>query len=349
MAKTTNTDTQASKGPLGEASTKDNVGETSDSSSIKVAESLDSDAAPVPVVAGAVCEVKDLYQGGASCPCCITWASVPQKRITTTKVTDTSGYAVLARKSEGHGDFGRDLKLHSLVIQSALIRKVLDVTLKGYLGISTGLENFTVEAPFSCFYHRWTALIDAYSTSTGETKQHLALLINLLDVEFRSTQKAVADLLKNNVIEHRYLWTIFQPGHYVITNVQGQEAVLMLEALSTYDNTSRGGSRGSLLNASYIDFDGTMSGYGTKHIKIPEFSGTTPLSVLPALPFLMHPDRETIEKKRVAEGKRFAAFRMGDFQEYAGKAYTSENEHSEGETQVRNNLSCSVSHLKSKH
>ncbi|KAH7398040.1 P-loop containing nucleoside triphosphate hydrolase protein [Cadophora sp. MPI-SDFR-AT-0126] len=296
-------------------------------------------AEPTPVMSpqepGVICEVKDLYQGTATCVCCMTWAASPQKKITTAVATDTSGYAVLARKSEGHGDYGRDLKLHSIVIQSPLIRKVLDVTLKGYPGIATGLENFTVEAPFQCFYHRWTALVDAYSTSVGETAQHLGLLINLLDGEFRGTQKAVADLLKNNVIEHQYLWTIFQPGHYILTKTHGQDSVLLLDAVTKFDETLSGGPRGFLLTGSYIDYDGSMTGLGTTRIKIPEFRGTTPLSELPAIPFLMHPDREVIEKRRVAEGKRFAAYRTGEFQEYAGRAFSDDRENGNiTETQV---------------
>ncbi|KAK0103255.1 hypothetical protein ONS95_005289 [Cadophora gregata] len=331
MAKATVAETQAAK---------DSAAKTIGLNDSDVSKDTAESSVPVSVMsppheAGVICEVKDLYQGTANCVCCMTWAASPQKKITTAVATDTSGYAVLARKSEGHGDYGRDLKLHSIVIQSALIRKVVDVALKGYPGIATGLESFTVEAPFPCFYHRWTALVDAYSTSIGETAQHLGLLINLLDSEFHGTQKAVADLLKNNVIEHQYLWTIFQPGHYILTKTHGQDSVLLLDAVTKYDETITGGQRGYLLTASYIDYDGSMTGLGTTHIKISEFRGTTSLSELPAIPFLMHPDRETIEKTRVAEGKRFAAFRTGKFQEYAGRAF-SDNRDSDNitETQV---------------
>ncbi|KAH9204416.1 P-loop containing nucleoside triphosphate hydrolase protein [Leptodontidium sp. 2 PMI_412] len=331
MAKASVPETQAAKDTPAKAvveNSTDLYKDSAESSTIKSPALMSPPQEP-----GVICEVKDLYQGTASCVCCMTWAAAPQKKITTAVVTDTSGYAVLARKSEGHGDYGRDLKLHSIVIQSALIRKVLDVALKGYPSIATGLENFTVEAPFPCFYHRW--LVDAYSTSVGETAQHLGLLINLLDSEFRGTQKAVADLLKNNVIEHRYLWTIFQPGHYILTKTHGQDSVLLLDAVSKYDETLHGGDRGYMLTGSYIDYDGSMTGLGTTRIKISEFKGTMALSELPALPFLMHPDREAIEKKRVAEGKRFAAFRTGEFQEYAGRAFSDDRENDNvTETQV---------------
>jgi hypothetical protein len=108
----------------------------------------------------------------------------------TTAITDTNGYATLARKTEGHRDFGRELKLHLILIQSALIREVLDEVLKGYPGITSGLETLTIEASFSAFYHRWTALINAYyAASADNTLNHLGLLIKLLEVEFEGLHK----------------------------------------------------------------------------------------------------------------------------------------------------------------
>jgi hypothetical protein len=100
--------------------------------------------------AGAVAEIKDLYKKGkASCSCCITWASELQKKLPTTAITDTDGYAILARKTKGHGDFGRELKLHSIVIQSALIREVLDEVLKGYRGALLGLLS-SLDGAYEC-------------------------------------------------------------------------------------------------------------------------------------------------------------------------------------------------------
>ena len=85
----------------------------------------------------------------------------------------------------------------------------MDEVLKGYPGIISGLETLTVEAPFSAFYHRWTALMNAYVASADDTLKHLGLLIKLLEVEFKGLHKTVLDLLKNKAIEYKYIWAIF--------------------------------------------------------------------------------------------------------------------------------------------
>jgi hypothetical protein len=287
------------------------------------------------VETGAVPEIKDLYKGKASCACCITWAAERQKKLPTTAATDTGGYAILARKTEGHGDLGQELKLHSIVIQSHLILEVLYKVLKEYPGIFSGLETLTVVSPFSAFYHRWTALIGAYVDSNGDTATHLGLLIKLLEVEFEGMHKKVADLLENKVIEYKYIWAIFQPGDYIITKTHGQDAVLLLENGASYDETQQGGDKGWTLTCKHVDYDGSMTGFGTKVIRISEFKGTMPLNELEAYPLDMHHDKEAMVKKLVLQGKRFAELRMGAFQEYAGKAFTKDNSGNGAETQVR--------------
>lgn len=314
--------------------------EADESPLIEIAPSIAEMSPPPPIAIpqvepGTICEIKDVYKGKASCPCCITWSAEPQKKITTATATDTSGYAILARQTEGHGDFGRELKLHSMVIQSDLIKDVLNEVLKGYPGITTGLEHLTVEAPFAAFYHRWAELTEAYETSTGKTQEHLKLLITLLEVEFEGMHKMVADLLKNGVIEYKYIWAIFQPGEHIYTTTQGQDAVMLLESGLPYDETQYGGNRGWVLSAKHIDYNGSMTGFGTTKIKIQEFKGTLTLSELDAIPFDQRPDQKELVSTLIKRGRRFASLRTANFQEYSGKAVHKEDNSFEGlDTQV---------------
>jgi hypothetical protein len=143
---------------------------------LDTSDSFDPPFAPTStnlVEAGVICEVKDLFKGKENCACCITWSTEPQKKLSAKTSTDTGGFAVLARKTEGHGDFGRELKLHSIVIQSPLIRDVVDGVLKGYPGLTSELASLTVESPFGCFYHRWTELKVAFEASTGDVAKHM--------------------------------------------------------------------------------------------------------------------------------------------------------------------------------
>ncbi|KAH8587633.1 hypothetical protein B0O99DRAFT_747427 [Bisporella sp. PMI_857] len=82
---------------------------------------------------GAVPEIKDLYEvkGKASCSCCITWATEPQKKPPTTATADTDGYAILARKTEGHGDFRQDVSVDDIAKHLGLLIHLLEEEFRG--------------------------------------------------------------------------------------------------------------------------------------------------------------------------------------------------------------------------
>jgi hypothetical protein len=268
---------------------------------------------------GSICDVKDLYKGDENCLCCITWSAEPQKKLPNTTTDDTGGYAILTRKTEGHGDFGREQKLHSIVIQSPLIRDVLEPVLKEYPGITSELSSLTIEAPFACFYHRWAELKAAFKACTGVTAEHMGLLMSLLTAEFEGIQKAMSDLLRNDVIEHKYLWALFNPGDVLITKLQGQDAAVVMEDGVEYDDTPNG-DEGYALLCRHIDYNGGTTGFVSTKIKIPEFKGSKPLANLPAVPLRTREDKQELTEKFIRQGEQFAKLRNATFLEYAGPA-----------------------------
>ncbi len=148
-------------------------------------------------------------------------------------------------------------------------------------------------------------------------------------------RKTVADLLKNNVIEYKYIWAIFQPGEHIYTHMHGKDTVMLLESGLPYDDTHYNGSRGWALTAKHIDYNGTMTGFGTTKIKILEFNGTTALSELEAIPFDQHEDKKNLVETLVERGRRFADLRTATFQEYSGMALRKEDTSFDGyDTQV---------------
>jgi hypothetical protein len=293
---------------------------------------------------GSICDVKDLYKGNENCLCCITWSAEPQKKLPEKSFDETGGYAILTRRTEGHGDFGRDQKLHSIVIQSPLIRDVLEPVLKEYPGITSELSSLTIEAPFACFYHRWAELKSAFKLCKGEAAQHMGLLMTILTDEFDGTQKAMGDLLRNEVIEHKYLWALFNPGAVLITKLQGLEAAVVLEDAVEYDDSN--GDEGYALLCRYIDYNGSTTGFVSTKIKIPEFKGSKPLSNLPAVPLRTRKDHQEIYEKLVTQGKRFAELRMASFLEYSGAAFLTncdiDGEEQKIQTQVKINSNSNI-------
>lgn len=109
---------------------------------------------------GMSCEAKSLYEGPRKCECCINWVDktaeeVEEAKVLTTKVHGDA--AVLTRQRNGHG--GEDpFMLHSVVIQSPLLKRTLQKVLKDYPGVSPELDEVEFEAPFEPLFHRWDDL-----------------------------------------------------------------------------------------------------------------------------------------------------------------------------------------------
>lgn len=102
---------------------------------------------------------------------------------------DTARYTLLVRKKKSK-DTRRKLELHSIVVQSPLIKRCLASVLRDYPGVTTELERLEFEAPFEPFMHRWESLERAVLEEPDrKTKEHLMLLWKVLDDESRRLSK----------------------------------------------------------------------------------------------------------------------------------------------------------------
>lgn len=148
----------------------------------------------------------------------------------------TAEYAIVKRNVTSE-DAGRTFSLHSIVIQSDLIKKVLGTVFEGYEGITTALERLEFEAPFRPFFHRWQNLCDARDHEKDvDTKQHLNLLWVILEEELRSTLATHKSLLANGVMTYGLLWTILDKPHVLcFTQIGGDERVMALTSFSVKD------------------------------------------------------------------------------------------------------------------
>jgi hypothetical protein len=150
----------------------------------------------------------------------------------------------------------------------------------------------------------------------------MKLLMDLLEGEFEVMQKKVADLVKNRVLEHKYVWAVFPPGERVYSKSQGQDSVMVVESTLPYDESQRGGQKGWNLTMKHVDYNGSMTGYGRTCVRIPTFKGATSFDELPAIPFKYHVEREELERKLIARGEKWGELRSGKFCQYNGNAFT---------------------------
>lgn len=206
--------------------------------------------------------------------------------------------------------------LHSITVQSPLIKKVLDGTFKGFEGLNTQLKQLTFKAPFHPFYYRWHRLEKLREDEQDqETKEHLDLLYTILGEDIMPHIEAMKDLTKNKVISFDYLWSIFAPGMELYTKLDGQDRLMELT-----DNryTANMGGEFFTLECRYIDCDGSSFGYVSSSVDIDKFEGVKKLVDLDAFPSHLHPDVEDLVDRLHARGEKLEQINGFHHMSYSG-------------------------------
>lgn len=151
---------------------------------------------------------------------------------------ESAKWALLVRNVKVYNDPRKVLKMHSILVQSPYLKGLLEKVLKGYPGVTVGLQRLEFTDKFAPLIHRWDLLKDAISElgdATEEervTRQHGELLQETLEKEFKDVIEASQDMKSKGVMTYEHLWTIFQPGAIIFTKQDGQETALKLHETS---------------------------------------------------------------------------------------------------------------------
>ncbi|KAK5625581.1 hypothetical protein RRF57_001297 [Xylaria bambusicola] len=206
--------------------------------------------------------------------------------------------------------FSEDIPVQKkLRINSSHICTAIEEIVKFYpahkLGFSPPME---VNEPFEILLHHLEPLRKQKDDAPRDSHKfrHLEILFGYLAKE--SALKKIADLMSNNLITFDLLWSIFQPGCYVITTQHGHPRIYWLQ--STSQGSSYSGDRYLRLECLHTDNNGTTMGKARTSVKIyeTEFPGTDPTEItsLSAFPLNRLPDGGTDMKARMLErGKWF--------------------------------------------
>jgi hypothetical protein len=214
----------------------------------------------------------------------------------------TQECALIVRR-EPHPSNSNQAALHSITVQSPLIKKVLDGTFEGFEGLNTRLRQLTFKAPFHPFYYRWHRFQKLrHDEQDPEAKNHIDLLYDILEQEILPHVEVMEDFTKNKVISFDYLWTIFAPQMAVYTKIDGHDRIVLLKD-SRY-GASMSGEFFSL-ECRYIDCDGSRFGYVETSIEINSFQGVKKLVDLDAIPCHLHPDVPGLVEHLHARGAKF--------------------------------------------
>ena len=229
--------------------------------------------------------------------------------------TSISPFALIVRNRKSN-DTRKKFEIESFTIQSPFLKRALGTVLAGYPGVTTELERLEFKSPFEPFVHRWHAFEQAtVNEKHTETKQHLALLWNVLEPDLKDLLAKVKDYERHGIIDYKHLWTIFEPDCLVLKRVDDSDRVYRCLRAHHKDG-------GFDLDVQYVDTDGTRFGHVTKSLSIAQFSGTRALKDLSIMPFDRHPNKNEIEQRLIARGKDFERLNSGCFKYYDGLAYS---------------------------
>ncbi|RAK97156.1 ATP-binding protein [Aspergillus ibericus CBS 121593] len=223
-------------------------------------------------------------------------------------------FAVIVRR-EPHL-ITHQIALHSITIQSPLIKKVLERTFQGFEGLNTQLKDLVFKAPFHPFYYRWHRFEKLCQEELDpEVGHHLNLLYPILREEIVPYIEAMRDLVKNKVMSFDYLWTIFGPGMEIFTHLNGQPR--LMEVTESRYGANMGGEFFTL-DCRYIDCDGSRFGYVSTSLDIDKFDGVRRLVDLIAFPSHLHPDVKDLVDRLHARGEKFEQLNGFHHMSYSG-------------------------------
>ncbi|KAH6854743.1 P-loop containing nucleoside triphosphate hydrolase protein [Chaetomium sp. MPI-CAGE-AT-0009] len=285
------------------------------------------------VIVGSVGEAKNIYKGSSDDDGNWTWVDkYPDDVEEAAENEETAKFAVVVRNQKSN-DSRKKLEAHSIIVQSPQIRAALAEIMADYPGVACELTRLEFEAPFKPFVHRWTEF-QKYLEKPDldeKTKEHMKVLVDILNYEIGDDVKTFQDYVKNGVVCFKDLWMIFQPGTVVVSAHQGP-----LSAFEMVETEYMQNNCGKFLQVrcDCVDYGGKEFGRYQEAIGIPEFIGTKKITGLKVYPLHFHEDKDEVAAKLVKRGAVFEQLAGHHYKQYAGKAITWDREGNEVECQI---------------
>ena len=270
--------------------------------------------------------VKELYSGKEDRKGRYQWQDkIPEDIGKAVENDETAKWALLVRNIKVYNDPRRVLSIHSIVVQSPLLKKLLVTVLKNYPGVTVGLNRLEFSGKFEPLIHRWSELQQAIANlgdateDKRTTKEHAALLQNVLIKEFKTMIDTSQDMRSKRVMTYENLWTLFQPGATVFSRQDGQETAMTL--VKTMYGQDANGLPCFWLTCKFVDWDGAKWGTQKLTLSIGQYSGTRPISSLRVYPIDYHHESDALRERLIERGAKAERLAGPNYRAYQGVAW----------------------------
>lgn len=204
-------------------------------------------------------------------------------------------------------------QVHSIIVRSPHIMKVLRDVLADYPGISPEVDSLTLSSPFEPIFHRWTDLCQAIDASDQLTKDHIKGFAELLEDELGIFFQVLRDADMHGIIDHKNLWTVFVPNELVWWDNKQHHSIGRVLQTITHKMTGD-----FIVSCQQTVWDGFQLKAKTESLKIPAFSGTCPIAKLNIVPLSRQPDADQIKAIVLNRGRKFLGLLGCHYREYLG-------------------------------
>jgi hypothetical protein len=275
---------------------------------------------PIPTAIGAKCSVKNLYEGPPKPqfpPGVINWIeNYPDDIEESVECTlESQQQALLVRNKKCRGR--KPFKIHSIDIQSPLLKRALEYVFGDYPGITPGLAHLSFVPPFEPFFYRWDRLqkiSEDNQNNDQETLDHIQLLKKVLQEELQETFDTHNDLISHGVITFDFLWTLFPPGDLIFTIQDGQDQLEKVECSNYVESPGQGIS--FLISGYHVNCDGKRFGFEFFNVSLKSFTGTKPITDLKAYPLRFHVSAPKLQERLIQRGRHFEDLRGCHYKRY---------------------------------
>ncbi|KAF4619100.1 hypothetical protein G7Y89_g14746 [Cudoniella acicularis] len=288
----------------------------------------DDNTEEIPVVQGrdpdfgTSTSIKTFYEGKGSCNGHYNWVETPPKQVSPKVAKANIRVAIKLYKVKDYEQptlSGKTpLKIHMVEVQSpALVAALKPIVKEADMFLET-TEPAKFAAPFKPLFFCYDQImaLQRQTKKDGLLKQHLGLLIEVMEELFGSFMSQLKNLNASGLISYKLAWTYFPKGTMLFCNSKDCERVCRV--VST-DYQCQPYPR-LAINCEEIAFDGETFAWKPIVRYNPAFAGNLPVTELANYPLSFHEDPESITERLTIRAIKALDYQELTYCEYTGVA-----------------------------
>lgn len=208
------------------------------------------------------------------------------------------------------------VKIHQIEIQSAILVAALKDIVKHEGMYLETTECAKFQEPFKPLFFCYDKIMALYdkTKSGGILKQHLKLLVQVMDEMFGSFMTHLKHLNASKLISYKLAWTYFRKNSMLFCPSKDAERIFRVISTSYECNPAPHFK----IHCEEIAFDGEKFVWKPTTQQFPPFAGNLPVTELPVYPLEFHDDPEAVKERLIVRAKKALDYQELTYCEYTG-------------------------------